>query len=268
MMTTTMNKAYDSFAAVYDQLMDDVDYDRWALYYRDLLLDGQDMKPSDLGRVVECACGTGNLTIPLQKRGYQMIGVDLSREMLWQAAQKTRKQGLAIPYVQQNMKSLNLHRPVDAVLATCDGVNYLLNEEELNSFLQAAYRAIRPGGALLFDVSTPYKLKHILCSGLMGEDRENLTAFEISFDFCNVALGIAVDVKKKTLETSVWGRSQTPGAERPAQEWVKFFLQTLFEHIGDDGSFGIPMYSFVNNTSDFTAVPTELPPEAGQSVEQ
>ena len=94
------------------------------------------------------------------------------------------------------------------------------------------------------------------------KDRENLTAFEISFDFCNVALGIAVDVKKKTLETSVWGRSQTPGAERPAQEWVKFFLNTLFEHIGDDGSFGIPMYSFVNNTSDFTAVPTNLPPEA------
>ncbi len=94
------------------------------------------------------------------------------------------------------------------------------------------------------------------------QDRENLTAFEISFDFCNVALGIAVDVKKKTLETSVWGRSQTPGAERPAQEWVKFFLNTLFEHIGDDGSFGIPMYSFVNNTSDFTAVPAQLPPEA------
>ena len=99
-------------------------------------------------------------------------------------------------------------------------------------------------------------------------DRENLTAFEISFDFCNVALGVAVDVRKKTLESSVWGRSQTPGAERPAQEWVKFFLQTLFEHIGDDGSFGIPMYSFVNNTSDFTAVPTEFPPEAGQSAEQ
>ena len=99
------------------------------------------------------------------------------------------------------------------------------------------------------------------------EDRENLTAFEISFDFCNVALGIAVDVKKKTLETSVWGRSQTPGAERPTQEWVKFFLSTLFEHIGDDGSFGIPMYSFVNNTSDFTVVPAESPPDAPADAE-
>ena len=92
-------------------------------------------------------------------------------------------------------------------------------------------------------------------------DRENLTAFEVSFDFCNVALGVAVDTKKKTLESSVWGRYQTPGAERPAQEWVKFFLQTLFEHIADDGSYAVPMYSFVNNTSDFTVVPTAFPPE-------
>lgn len=91
-------------------------------------------------------------------------------------------------------------------------------------------------------------------------DRENLTAFEITFDFCNVALGIAVDTKKKTLESSVWGRYQEPNAQRPSEEWVKFFIRTLFEHIGDDGTFGFPMYSFVNDTADFTAVPTALLP--------
>ena len=63
-------------------------------------------------------------------------------------------------------------------------------------------------------------------------DRENLTAFEASFDFCNVALGIVVDTKKKTLESSVWGKYQVPGAQRPSEEWVKFFIRTLFENIG------------------------------------
>ncbi len=87
-------------------------------------------------------------------------------------------------------------------------------------------------------------------------DRENLTAFEASFDFCNVALGVVVDTRKKTLESSVWGRFQVPGAQRPSEEWVKFFIRTLFEHIADDGRYGIPMYSFVNDTADFTAVPT------------
>lgn len=90
-------------------------------------------------------------------------------------------------------------------------------------------------------------------------DRQSLTAFEITFDFCNVALGIAVDTNRKTLESSVWGRYQAPNAQKPSEEWVKFFIRTLFENIREDGKFGIPMYCFVNNTADFTAVPTAPP---------
>ena len=162
---------YQAFAELYDELMNDVDYERWADYYARLL----SIYGIHGGKLCECACGTGNLTIPLQRRGYQMTGIDLSREMLWQAAQKTRRQGLAIPYVQQDMRTLNLRRPMDGVLATCDGINYLLTEEDLGQFLKAARQAIRPGGALIFDISTPHKLKNILCKGLMGEDRENVT---------------------------------------------------------------------------------------------
>ena len=93
------------------------------------------------------------------------------------------------------------------------------------------------------------------------EDRENLTAFEASFDFCNVTLGVVADTKKKTLESSVWGRYQVAGAAKPSEEWVKFFIQTLLEHIDDEGNYGVPMYSFVNDTSDFTAVPTMPGPD-------
>ena len=162
---------YQAFAELYDELMDDVDYESWADYYTRLL----SIYGVRNGKVCECACGTGGLTIPLYRRGFQMTGVDISREMLWEAAQKSRKQGIAMPFVQQDMRALNLHRPMDAVLATCDGVNYLLTEEDLLSFFRAAHRAIKPGGALIFDVSTPYKLQHVLCSGLMAEDRENIT---------------------------------------------------------------------------------------------
>ena len=162
---------YQAFAELYDELMNDVDYEGWADYYTRLL----SIYGVRGGKVCECACGTGGLTIPLYYRGFQMTGVDISREMLWQAAQKSRKRGIAMPFVQQDMKSLNLHRPMDAVLATCDGVNYLLTEENLLSFFRAAHRAVKPGGALVFDVSTPYKLKHVLCSGLMAEDREQVT---------------------------------------------------------------------------------------------
>ncbi len=162
---------YQDFAEIYDQLMSDVDYEGWADYYTRLL----SIYGIRNGKVCECACGTGNLTLPLYRRGFQMTGVDLSREMLWQAAQKSRKNGVAIPFVQQDMRALNLHKPVDAVLATCDGVNYLQTEEDLMGFFRAAKRAIKPGGALVFDVSTPYKLKYTLCAGLMCEDTEQMT---------------------------------------------------------------------------------------------
>ena len=162
---------YQGFAEVYDELMDDVDYERWADYYARLL----SVYGVKSGKLCECACGTGGLTLPLHRLGFQMTGVDLSREMLWQAAQKARSQGISIPFVQQNMTALNLHRPMDAVLATCDGVNYLLNEEDLLSFFRAAFRAVKPGGALIFDVSTPHKLRDILCAELMWEDRETIT---------------------------------------------------------------------------------------------
>ena len=162
---------YQGFAEIYDSLMNDVNYESWADHYTRLL----SIYGIRGGKVCECACGTGGLTIPMQRRGFQMTGVDLSREMLWQAAQKARKNGMAIPFVQQDMKALNLHKPMDAVIATCDGVNYLLTEEDLLSFFRAAKRSVRPGGALVFDVSTPYKLKNILCAGLMCEDREDIT---------------------------------------------------------------------------------------------
>ncbi len=162
---------YQDFAEVYDRLMDNVDYDSWADYYVRLL----SIYGIREGRICECACGTGSLTLPLYRAGFHITGVDLSREMLWQAAQKARKQGVAIPFVQQDMKALNLHRPMDAVLATCDGVNYLLTDEDLKSFLRSAYRSIRPGGALIFDVSTPHRLADQLCAGLICEDREDVT---------------------------------------------------------------------------------------------
>lgn len=162
---------YQAFAELYDELMNDVDYEGWADHYTRLL----SIYGVREGKICECACGTGGLTIPLFRRGFQVTGADVSQEMLWQAAQKSRKQGASIPFVRQDMRALNLHRPMDAVLSTCDGVNYLLTEEDLLSFFRAAHRSIRPGGAFLFDVSTPHKLKDILCSGLFGEDREDIT---------------------------------------------------------------------------------------------
>ncbi len=136
------------------------DYAAWSGFYV-ALLDAAGVPAG--GAVAECACGTGSLTVRLAKR-YRVTGVDVSGDMLSVAARKAREEGLGIPFVRQDMRKLHLHRPQDAVLCTCDGVNYLTAPAGLRQFLGAARAALRPGGALAFDLSSLYKLRHTLAS--------------------------------------------------------------------------------------------------------
>ena len=162
---------YTAFAAVYDRLMRDVDYEAWARHYARLLAGAH----VHGGNVCECACGTGSLTLPLRRLGYRMTGVDLSRDMLSQAAQKARDAGLEIPFVCQDMCHLQLHRRQDAILCTCDGVNYLTTPDRARRFFRASYAQLKPGGALIFDVSTPEKLSGTLGDHTLGCQEEDIS---------------------------------------------------------------------------------------------
>jgi 2-polyprenyl-3-methyl-5-hydroxy-6-metoxy-1,4-benzoquinol methylase len=162
---------YTAFAQVYDALMADVNYPAWADFYRQMM----GLFSIREGKIAECACGTGSLTLPLYRMGFSVTGIDISPDMLWQAAQKARKEGAAIPFVKQDMCSFHLHRAMDAVLCTCDGVNYLTTPRQVQDFFAASYEALRPGGGLFFDVSTPYKLENVLGDNLMGDDLESIT---------------------------------------------------------------------------------------------
>ncbi len=157
---------YTAFASVYDRLMADVDYKTWARFYHTLM----ERYGIARGKVCECACGTGSLTIALSQLGYQMTGVDISPDMLFEASQKARKSGAMIPFVKQDMRALHLHRSMDAVLCTNDGLNYLRDASELTDFFRAAFLSVREGGGLFMDVSTPYKLEHILGNHFIGDE--------------------------------------------------------------------------------------------------
>ena len=163
---------YTAFARVYDELMNTVDYDAWAAHYAALMAA---CGVPDKAKCVECACGTGNLTMRLKKRGCQITGTDLSEDMLAAAMEKARAAGLTIPYVKQDMCALTVPRRVDCVLAACDGVNYLTSPEKARAFFSAAFAALRPGGALIFDVSTPDKLKNTLGNSTLYSDDESVS---------------------------------------------------------------------------------------------
>ena len=162
--------AYRGFAAVYDLLMDDFDYPAWAAYYLTLLR----RTGAEVRTLCDCACGTGALTVEFARAGLRVTGVDISPDMLEMAAEKARGSGAQVQFVCQDMTKLRLPRPVDAIVCGCDGINYLTTEAQVHAFFQAAHAALRPGGALAFDISSPYKLRQELGDSFFGEERDEV----------------------------------------------------------------------------------------------
>ena len=162
--------AYEAFAEVYDALMDDYDYPAWADYYL-AVMKRCGVVPE---RICDCACGTGSMSVQFALRGVGVTGVDISGKMLEHAQAKARLNGVQVMFVQEDMCALKLPRPVDALTCACDGVNYLLDDARLNAFFHQAYAMLRPGGVLVFDISSAYKLEHVLGDGFFGEERDEV----------------------------------------------------------------------------------------------
>lgn len=161
-------QSYDALSAVYDLFADDFDHPKWAEYYRALLRRaGVEAKS-----LVDAGCGTGLMTAELARTGARVVGVDVSEGMLRAAAERLRREGVRAMLAREDMCRLTVPRPVDAVICACDGVNYLLSAERARAFFRAAHAAIRPGGALAFDISSRHKLEHVLGDGFFGEERD------------------------------------------------------------------------------------------------
>lgn len=163
-----MTTSYANFAALYDTLMDDVNYPAWLEHYRALL----QLSPGE--KLVDLACGTGAFSIPLAKQGFAVTGVDISRNMLSLAQEKARQAGARLQFICQDMQALQLPSRVSAVMCGCDGINYLRDEQSLRRCFAAVYAALRPGGRFCFDVSTREKLQ-AMAGQMYGEDRDDVS---------------------------------------------------------------------------------------------
>lgn len=147
--------SYEALAGSYDLLTADVDYPRWAKYIRrHFAKAGRPIR-----RVLDLACGTGSLTLELARAGYEVVGVDLSEDMLSVAEEKCRQADPRPHFFHQAMESLCLPGKVDACVCCLDSVNYVLQPKKLQRAFQRVYHALESGGLFLFDVDTPYKLE-------------------------------------------------------------------------------------------------------------
>lgn len=168
--------AYETLAKMYDALMDDVNYQEWADYIDTML-----QKNGCPGkRLLDLGCGTGNISIPLAQKGYQVTGVDLSAEMLDIARSKSEAAGLVIDWQHQDLTELQLlddagTEPVfDAIIATFDVFNHLTSPEDLQLLFHSLNPFLADEGILLFDVQTPYKLQEYLGNHIFTLHRDDI----------------------------------------------------------------------------------------------
>lgn len=162
-------EAYTSFSEVYDLFMDNIPYEDWCTYVTGLLKD----YGIDNGLVLDLGCGTGSLTGLLADRGYDMIGVDNSEDMLQIAMEKRGESGKDILYLMQDMRELELYGTVRAVLSICDCMNYILAYEELVDVFRLVNNYLDPKGIFVFDLNTVYKYETLLGDSTIAEDRED-----------------------------------------------------------------------------------------------
>ena len=161
-------EAYTNFAAVYDTFMDNIPYEEWGDYLKELLKKNQ----VEEGLVLDLGCGTGTMTEILAEAGYDMIGVDTSEDMLEIAMEKKEKSGHDILYLLQDMREFELYGTVKAVVSICDSVNYITEEEELLEVFRLVNNYLDPKGIFIFDFNTEYKYREILGDSTIAENRE------------------------------------------------------------------------------------------------
>lgn len=160
---------YNDFASVYDRLQD-ADYNRFVDFYEEIF--------KAMGKspklVLDLGCGTGNITVPMAKRGYDMIGLDMSVEMLNIAREKTVGLDSNVLLLCQDMCEMELYGTVDAMVCALDGVNYITDYEDLKHFFRLVENYLNPGGVFIFDINSVHKLKNILGSNTFVNEEQGI----------------------------------------------------------------------------------------------
>lgn len=148
---------YSELAPFYDLLMSHVNFKGITDFYIKLAK----MHNWNGSRILDLACGTGNITLELFRQGYSVTGIDLSQEMLTMAEEKIRSAGFEPDFYCQNMINLQVPERYDLIISAFDSMNYVLREEDLSRVMVRVNEALKPGGLFIFDVHSEYKFKEV-----------------------------------------------------------------------------------------------------------
>ncbi len=161
---------YFEFARFYDILTSNIPYNERAAYF-DALIKRHSGKTG--GILLDLACGTGSMSIEMEKLGYDVIGVDSSPNMLTVATSK-KSEDSNIIYLCQDMRKLDLFGGVDITICALDGFNHIVDERDLADIFKRINMFTNPDGLLIFDVNTIYKHRQILGNNTFVQDYDEV----------------------------------------------------------------------------------------------
>ena len=170
--------AYDTLAGAYDGLTRDIDY-AGILNFLETVLRREKKHPQ---RVLDLGCGTGSMSVLLAQQGYEVLGADISEEMLTFAAQKAAELENPPFFIHQPMEELQLPQPVDCVFCLLDSINYVTEPEDVRNTMRRVYENLTPGGVFLFDINTPFKLHSLDGQIFLDENEESYCVWRVEFD--------------------------------------------------------------------------------------
>ena len=157
-----VDASYTRLASVYDDMVVDPCYDRWAQFIHT----AWSADPTRVRTVLDVGCGTGLMTAELVELGYDVTGVDGSTSML---AQARRRLGPDVTLARVTLPDLPIDGPFDGAVSTFDVLNYL-SPSQLRETAGAVAAVLRPGGWFVFDLHTDAMMEFALANPIVSGD--------------------------------------------------------------------------------------------------
>lgn len=141
---------FQEYASAYDQLYRDKNYEAECAFIEAA---ARRFGDGPIRSVLDLGCGTGGHALPLARRGYRVVGVDRSPEMLACARSKCEQAGCLenVTLIPSDITSFTLDRRFDLVICMFAVMSYMTKNEELRKAFEVARSHVKPGGLFICD---------------------------------------------------------------------------------------------------------------------